>query len=423
MKWRDDKRIGPKLRHTSEFKHLIITLMAVDLFADLGKSEESLHPQFCTLRDLPAYGPAREQLRELQAAFIDPDGNFVEQFQTTGFDSRTFELFLFAMFVESGHEINRKQNRPDFLISRGGLTVAVEAVTASAPSNGGLKPYCLVPKEQTPQERAEYLRNNVPIRLGSPLFSKLRQRYWLEPHVAGRPFVIAIQDFHADGSLSTASTALSRYLFGFEQDWYHDDDGQLIITERNVEHHQVAAKKIPSGFFQQPEAENISAVLFCNAGTIPKFARMGMEGSYRTSDARMIRYGTCYQHDPNAALPEGFLYEVGDPRHGRETWREGTVLIRNPNALQPLPDEWFGAGVEEDSMDGKHVTTFREPFLPYWSNTHIFPGHTPDWWIRRHAKRLYRMLSTSFPMIGAFDECFPPTLSARSIERSQRGRE
>ena len=407
-KWCDHNGAGSQISHTHYVTLRITRLMAIDVFTDLRKPEADLHPQFRTLRDLPEYAPARDQLRELQAAFVDPDGNFVEQFQTTGFDSRTFELFLFAMFIESAHEVDRRQHRPDFLISRDGLTVAVEAVTASAPSNSGIQPYFSMRKEQTPWERAEYVRNNVPIRLGSPLFSKLRQRYWLEPHVAGRPLVIAIQDFHTPGSLSTSSAALSLYLFGFEQEWYHDDDGALIITERKVDYHQVGVKKIPSGFFYQPEAENISAVLFCNSGTVPKFARMGQEGAYRSSAVRMLRYGTCYQHDPNATLPEGFVYEVGDPRNGRETWREGTVLIRNPNALQSLPDEWFGAAAEEDSVDGKHVTTFREPLLPYWTLTNIYPGHAPDRVIRRQAKQIYKMLSRSFPMLGAFNESFPP---------------
>ena len=94
--------------------------MAVNLFADLGKPKSSLHPQFLTLRDAPRYAPARRQLEESQVGFEDPDGNFVEQFQTTGFDARTLELFLFAMFRESGHTVDRSQQRPDFLSERDG---------------------------------------------------------------------------------------------------------------------------------------------------------------------------------------------------------------------------------------------------------------------------------------------------------------
>ncbi len=373
--------------------------MAIDLFADLGKPKDSLHPQFFTLRDAPSYSPARGQLRELQSIFSDPDGNFVEQFQTTGFDARTFELFLFAMFIESGHQIDRRQPRPDFLISRDNLTVAVEAVTASEPANDGIQPYFAIPQLQTQQERIEYMQNNLPIRLGSPLFSKLRKRYWLDETVKGRPFVIAIQDFHGPGSLANTSSTLSRYLFGIDHNWFHDEDGKLIINESTVDFHQIGTKKIPSGFFNQPEAENISAVLFCNSGTIPKFARMGHEGVYRSRSTRMIRFGNCYQHDPNAAMPNGFVYEVGDRRNERETWREGTALIRNPNAIHPLPEEWFGAAIEEDLVDGRIVTTFREPFMPYWSLTHIYSGYPTNKIIRNKMEEIYWEMSKTYPML------------------------
>lgn len=373
--------------------------MAINIFADIGKPATALHPQFVTLRDALRYAPARRQLEELQVDFDDPDGNFVEQFQTTGFDARTFELFLFAMFRESGHIVDRSQQRPDFLITRDGVTAAVEAVTASTPSNDGIRPYSTIPPQQTIEQRAEYLRHNLPIRLGSPLFTKLKSRYWLEPHVQGRPFVIAIEDFHTSGSLATASTPLSNYLFGLKQDWYHDDSGELLITEQELLHHQVGAKRIPSGFFNQPEAENISAVLFCNAGTAPKFARMGQEGKHRSGVVRMLRYGACYQHDPNASLPNGFVYEVGDARNGRETWREGTTLIRNPRALHPLRSEWLGAAVEEDVVDGKVISTFHESFVPYWSQTVLLPGSISKREMQEAMARPYAMLASHFPML------------------------
>lgn len=363
--------------------------MAIDLFANSGKPDDALHPQFVTLRDAPHYSSARGQLREIEQSFSDPDGNFVEQFQTTGFDARTFELFLFAMLSEAGHEVDRTYPRPDFLIRKEGLTVAVEAVTASAPSNAGIQQYFALPEHQTPEERLSYLQHNLPIRLGSPLFSKLQKRYWLEEHIHGLPLVIAIEDFHAPGSLATSSTPLSRYLFGVDQDWYHTDEGKLVIEERAVAHHEVGAKRIPSGFFNQPDAENISAVLFCNTGTIPKFARMGQEGKYNDPDVRMFRVGTNYRHDPDAVKPEVFVYEVGDPELTRETWREGVSLIRNPNAKHPIPDGWFGASVEEDLKQGKHISTFYEPFLPYSSITSMFPAIAPTQFIEKRVRKMY----------------------------------
>jgi len=345
--------------------------VAIDLFADTGKA--NLHPQFRMLRDSPGYRPARRMLRDIQQHFEDPDGNFVEQFQTTGFDSRTLELFLFAMFRESGHAIDRSHQRPDFLISRDGITVAVEAVTASPPSNAGVQQYLVLPKDQTPQEREHYVKHSIPIRLGSPLFTKLKAKYWEEPHVAGKPFVIAIEDFHQPGSLATSSTPLARYLFGQEQQWYHDAEGKLVISEHAVESHTNGEKQIPSGFFNLPDAEHISAVLFTNTGTLPKFLRMGHQGPYRDPDLKVLRFGTRYRDDPDSTQAAPFLYEVGEP-DAVETWRQGTVLIKNPRPLHPLPAGWFPTGIEEELVDGKTVATAREPFLPYASMTHIQRG-------------------------------------------------
>lgn len=185
-------------------------------------------------------------------------------------------------------------------------------------------------------------------------------------------------------------------MYGFEQNWYHDAEGKLIISEHQVEHHEVGTKKIPSGFFNQPEAENISAVLFCNTGTAAKFARMGQEGKHRSAVVRMLRIGACYKHDPNAAVPDPFVYEVGDFRYGPETWRQSTVLIRNPKALHPLPDEWFGAGIEEDVVDGKVVSTFAERFMPFWSITQMFPGHLSNKKIRELQATELSLLAKSY---------------------------
>lgn len=347
--------------------------MAIDLFADIGKTAKPLHPQFLSLRDLPGYRPARRMLRAIQQEFEDPDGNFVEQFQTTGFDSRTLELFLFAMFRESGHTIDRSHQRPDFMISRDGITAAVEAVTASPPSNAGVQQYLVLPADQTPQERDAYVKHNIPVRLGSPLFTKLKAKYWEEPHVAGKPFVIAIEDFHQAGSLATSSTPLARYLFGQEQQWYHDADGKLVITEHPLTVHKNEVKQIPSGYFNLPDAENVSAVLFTNTGTIPKFQRMGHQGPYRDPDLKMLRLGSCYRHDPNSTEAAPFMYEVGESE-AMETWHQGTVLIKNPRALHPLPAGWLQTGIEEELTDGKIVTTARETFLPYASMTHTYRG-------------------------------------------------
>lgn len=353
--------------------------MSIDLFATIYP-DDKLHPQFLKTRDDPKFAPARAVLSEVSATMTDPDGNFAEQFQTHGFDARTFEIYLHALFAESGHTIDRTHDRPDFIIARDGVTAAVEAVTANPPPQKNYQPY--VPMHRSvPRGRdgiMQYLKHEVAIKLGSPLYSKLKKRYWELPQVAGLPFVLAIETFHDDGSLTLSSTALSQYLLGLDHNFHFDGDGNLVVEADTIVEH-VGSKKIPSNFFAQPDAQHISAVLFCNAGTIPKFGRIGQQGAHWSEDVRMVRYGNCLDHDPDATSPEPFAYEVGDPHVPLEPWRDGSVLIHNPNALHPLPPEWLGASAEEDlGPNGTVITTWRDRFLPFASNTLMFEGDCTD---------------------------------------------
>lgn len=92
--------------------------MTLDLFTPM-KPTADLHPQYEMLRTHSAYAPARGVMGDLMTDFTDPDGNFVEQFQTAGFDARTFELYLYAMFKEQGFTIDRSFERPDFILEKG----------------------------------------------------------------------------------------------------------------------------------------------------------------------------------------------------------------------------------------------------------------------------------------------------------------
>jgi hypothetical protein len=364
--------------------------MAIDLFADTGKQESELHPQFKSLRDLTGYAPARGLIRELQEHFVDPDGNFVEQFQTFGFDSRTFEFFLSAMLLASGHELDRSADRPDFLIVKEGVAAAIEAVTANPPSQKYIQPYTIFSEPKGLEEARQDFEHTLPIRLGSPLYTKLQKKYWELPHVKDRPLVLAIQDFHIGGALASSNTPLMRYLYGIGQRWWHDPEGNLKIENHELATHKVGDKEIPSGFFKLEGAENISAVLFCNTGTTPKFNRMGHQDKYKTKGVRMLRWGTCYDHTPNASLPRPFVYEVGGPAFAQETWGEGTVLMHNPYALKPLPDRWMGASLEQRLTNDQVVSLALEEFLPFGSLTKIFVNATRGD-LRRETDNLMQM--------------------------------
>jgi hypothetical protein len=55
------------------------------------------------------YSPARELIEAMMCFYDDTDGNFVEQFQTTAFDARIWELYIFAAFTELGYAHTLKE--------------------------------------------------------------------------------------------------------------------------------------------------------------------------------------------------------------------------------------------------------------------------------------------------------------------------
>ena len=335
----------------------------VDPF-DLVVPDTALADGYRALRTSPGFAPARQVVRRVFADFHDADGNFCQQFQTAGFDSRTWELYLFAYLHDAGFEIERPSDGgPDFLASKGGTTVAIEATTA----NPGAEPSrdrTLGP-EPSPEHLLRETRHVIPIRLGSPLFSKLRRRYWERPDVAGRPLVFAIESFAGEDSLHFSDTAVATYLYGrwpvAKRDWL----GRLLTGTVPITEHVHGSKRIPSGFFFQEGAEHVSAVLFSNGGTVSKFNRMGFQDGLCAQGIDLIRVGTRFDPDPDASEPALFQYRVGSRR---ETWGEGICVIHNPRALYPL-DQSLMPDVAHERLEGDQVVITCPGFHPFSSKT------------------------------------------------------
>lgn len=374
-------------------------IMKIDFFKDPSSNKKKLHPQYIQLKNSPGFKPARTILRSIQKNFIDPDGNFVEQFQTTGFDQRTFELFLNELFKSQNMIIDRTHDRPDFILSKGDRTIALEAVTANPSNKSGIIPYSIYPKlDNTDSELDDLYRNEIPIRLGSPLFSKLKKEYWTLPQVKGKSLVIAIQDFSRPGSLTSSSSALAQYLYGVEYDAQKDKSGNLTVHHKPIKEHIKGSKIIPSGFFDLPGAENISGILFCNTGTIATFNRISHAGKGNDPALRMIRYGTSYRHDKNATLPAPFMYEIGTYQAEIETWNQGTIFFHNPNALISLPIGWVGASADTYLKDGEHITNFHNDFHPYMSVTQIFNERDNKKTVDDYLQTIWKSLTDIFPI-------------------------
>jgi hypothetical protein len=302
--------------------------------------------------------------------FVDIDGNFIEQFQTTGFDSRVWELYLFSYFIEDSFIMDRTHNRPDFILSKFGQKAAVEAVIVGRKGNNQayihLKPDEYFKKLLSEKEDMD----GMAIKFGSPLLTKLNKKYWELDYLRGIPFIIAIADFHEDYAMTWSFNSLITYLYGYEHDSYHDEKGNLVIKPQKIQTHIHGEKKIPSGYFEQPGTESISAVLFSSSGTISKFSRMGIQAGFAVKGIKTFRYGMSYKHDPNSSLPNMFSYEVTE--NSNETWAEGLDLFHNPHANLPINPDIFPTIAHHFLKSDGNIESLIPEFHPYaYITSHI----------------------------------------------------
>lgn len=167
--------------------------------------------------------------------------------------------------------------------------------------------------------------------------------------------------------MTWSSSALFQYLYAVSHDFFHDENEQLVISTLNLETHEHNGKKIPSGFFFLPDAENVSAVLFTASGTLSKFNRMGRLAGFGVANSTLIRHGVCHEHSHNASMPRSFVNQV-EPGLCSETWAEGVSMYHNPNAKHPVPPDAFPSIAHHWFEDGE-IKSVVPKFHPYNSMT------------------------------------------------------
>jgi hypothetical protein len=287
-----------------------------------------------------------------------PERNFVSDFQTKGFDARVWELYLFAALLFTGYEVTQPNQQPDFFLRRLGETAWLEAVTANPPQTA-------TAEVNVPVQRV--LDDILPIRYGTPLRRKVEARYWTLPHVAKKALVIAIADFGDSEPLRWTSSPIHRYLYGVDVRLTSPIGAKVDADVLNVHRHVFGNKEIPSNFFSSPDSEHISAVLFCNSGTVMKFNRMGFHVD-RYPALRMVRQGFRHDPDPAAFMPRGFAHMVGDVS---EDWLDGAVVFHNPAAVLRLSSSFFYECIQyRDPMSV--LAGLHGDFVPVTSQTQVF---------------------------------------------------
>ena len=327
-----------------------------------------LSPSFVRIATGEGFSPARALIESMMPYYEDVDGNFVEQFQSTGFDSRFWELYVFALMTEGGFAFDRSFHAPDFFCRSVLGDVFVEAMTANPTVNAA----GLVIEPEVPREKSrfkEYYQEYMPIKWGSTLTSKLQKEYWRLPHVADKPIVFAIQDFHVPRAMTFLNHSLMPYLYGISFTALYDANERLVVKATARGPHKWGFKTIETGFFRLPGSENISAVISNPTATISKFNRMGHLAGLGSRDVTMVCVGTRHHHDDNSALPIPFKMLVNDPRYS-ETWVEGVDVFHNPDAKFPL-DDLFLIGASHHFLENGNMRSLIPRFHPYQSETFI----------------------------------------------------
>jgi hypothetical protein len=101
-----------------------------------GLPRDRLHRSFRRLIDKTQslHDPnrsARKMLNDAFSRFPDRDENFVEQFQTTGFNNRRFEVYVSEMLHSEDFVFKGSEPQPDFHVEKNGLEIFIECTTTN----------------------------------------------------------------------------------------------------------------------------------------------------------------------------------------------------------------------------------------------------------------------------------------------------
>ncbi len=308
--------------------------------------------------------PAKWAVGEVYLAMPNPDPNFVSDMRNQC-EARLWELYLFACFREQGVRVSQDLPSPDFEISRLAHTAFVEAVTANPtePTSGGI-----AEPIPPPENLDERVAGGAAVRFAKTIRSKLQRCYENLPHVVGKPFALALADFHAPSSMVWTRESLPVYLYGFVPEIVHSSSGP-VASAKTISH-LLGPPSIPAGIFRDPAFADLSAVIFSNGATIAKFNRMGFLAGVRPEGLMLRRRGIIYDRRPGVLEPISFEGDILSSDYARlwpggEKWSQELEVFHNPNANHPFSHELLPGATHWSERDGHVVAE------SFWENTFL----------------------------------------------------
>lgn len=333
-------------------------------------AESLQHPNFRSLlRQRNPY--TFDVLQDWARGFVDRDGKFVREFQTT-FNSSFWELYVFAVLKKYGLAVDFTKTRPDFFIPSHSFNI--EATIASN-SQDGLPEHIAWNSRLLPKDLNEFNRRSI-VRLANSLTTKHRKyvdSYSALDHVRDRPFVIAITSFDQPFSFMAARRAIEAVVLG-----HYVDEERYILTGRpkgglDGEDLQSVLKNngnpVELGLFRSPAYREISAVIFNGLATMGKVRAMCAD----PSDGSVF---TALRLNPHSDQP----HVIKQPKsHYQESLVDGLRIYHNPFATHVLDPAIFRHPsvfqLYHDSEDRIHVEQ-RKGLLLFRSVVTLLPHGT-----------------------------------------------
>jgi hypothetical protein len=271
-------------------------------------------------------------LSDWARGFVDRDGKFVREFQTS-FNSAFWELYVHAVLKKYGMSVDFSVDRPDFLVRE--PTFSVEAGVA-------LNAQDSVPEhDQSPRDVPEDLNelNRVAIlRLSNTISSKLRKfrsEYSLLAHVRGKPFVLALASFEQRYSYLGAQRPIEAILLGNyvnEERYIKSGRPGGVLTDEPMESiSKREGVEIDLGLFCGPACPEISAVMFNACANFGKARALSADPERRS-------FFTSFRQNIHGDTPHVVQGRLGEYS---ETLIDGLRIYHNPFAYHPLDPAHF----------------------------------------------------------------------------------
>lgn len=300
-------------------------------------AEERQHPNFRLITQQKWCISEQKVIKDWGNGFVDRDGKFVKEFQTT-FNSSFWELYLFACFKELGCSVDFSHETPDFSVKSPYGEFIVEATTANHPD--GFCPEWDRDIELMNKVSSEDKLRLSTIRLLSAIGSKHKKytdKYSKLHHVVDKPFVISVTPFDQPFFFTQDSLAIVRVLYAYESTLTipGNQKNEIVITgeSRCFKVQKSPGVNLDLGLFTDDRMADVSAVFFSNRATFSKVHALAREG-----DCPIIFHGTRMIQLENFSGSEPFC---DDRSHYQETILDGLHILINPFANYPIDLRMF----------------------------------------------------------------------------------